>query len=125
MLWVGTEHLISGTDLIPFIGTLVLVAAAASLLFFGHGLRIRIMSCLFIASVVLTSHAVDRYFWGPVWQQRYPWPFGQPNGAGLFVGSIEPFIGQVSIVTFSVLLFIGCVMAAWHLTSLPPSAAEL
>lgn len=56
MLWVGTEHLISGTDLIPF-------------------------------------------------------------------------IGQVFIETFTVLLFIGSVMAAWHLVSsstrLPPSAAEL
>jgi hypothetical protein len=113
--WIGTAFLISDSESAPFVGTLVLAAIAVGLLFIGRSLRVRVLSGLFVLLVVLVSHATDVYFWDLVWNEGYPWPFAPPTGKGAFAGSITPFIIQISIVSFSVLLVVALAMVAWHL----------
>lgn len=129
VIWFGTVFLISDSELAPFVGTLVLVAMAACLFFFGNFRRLSVVSGAFLLLVVLVSHGTDVYFWSLVWNQGFPWPLSSPRGNGVFIGSITPFIYQVSIVSFAVLLIVAMALATWHLTGRsrqrPKAAPEL
>lgn len=115
-LWLVTFLLIENHELMPFVGTLVLIAIATLSLSYVNDKCVKLVSSIFLLFIVIVSHGVDRYFWCGVWKHGYPWPFDlSSQGRGALVGSITPYIYQVSIVSFSVLLVAGVVIAVMHL----------
>lgn len=115
LLLVG--DLVSGSELAPHLGTVVLAVASSAFLFFGRSLVVRLQALAFLAFVVVVSRAVDYYFWVGVWEHGYPWPYSASSaGQGGFIGSIAPFIYQVSVVSFSLLGVIAIAGVIWHLT---------
>lgn len=107
------------TELAIHVGTVVLVLAASTVFFFAKSLSLRAQAAGFLVLSVAISHAVDRYFWIEVWEHGYPWPYshsGDCANCGGFIGSIAPFMNEVSVVSFAVLAAIAVMAVAWHLT---------
>ena len=115
VVWIVIAEAITAIDLTPFSGTLVLVAFAAVVLFFYSSKSARILSIVFLLMVVIVSRAVDEYFWTGVWDRGYPWPFTNsiPTNAG-FIGSVSPFVFQVSIVSFVINFVIALALGVWY-----------
>jgi hypothetical protein len=65
---------------------------------------------------VIVSRAVDEYFWTGVWDRGFPWPFANriPTNAG-FIGSVSPFVFQVSIVSFVINCVIALALGSWYI----------
>jgi len=106
----------TNNDLVLHFGSAILVLLASALFFFAKTIAIRAQAFLFLLLAIAISHAVDRYFWGGVWELGYPWPYsnGIDKTAG-FMGSISSFMDQVATVCFSVLGGFATIAVACHL----------
>ena len=115
LLLVG--GLVSGNELAPHLGTVILAVASSVFLFFSPSLAVRLKALALLVLVVVVSRAVDYYFWVGVWEHGYPWPYSASAvGQGGFIGSIAPFIYQVSVVSFFLLGVVTIAGVVWHLT---------
>jgi hypothetical protein len=111
--------LATGAELSLHIGTFALVLIASSACFFVKSSSVRMQAACFLVLVVAVSHVVDRYFWVGVWDRGYPWPYSHGSDCTSctgFIGSIVPFMSEVSVVCFSVLAAVAIIAIVWHLT---------
>jgi hypothetical protein len=111
--------LATDSELALHFGTTILALLASAVLFFAKPLAVRAQAVAFLLLTVGVSHAVDRYFWGGVWERGYPWPYSHGSdctSCSGFIGSISPFMNEVATVCFSVLAAVEIIAVAWHLT---------
>jgi len=74
-------------------------------------------SLALLVLVVVVSRGVDYYFWVGVWELGYPWPYSPSSaGHGGLIGSIAPYVYQVSVVSFVLLAALVLAGVLWHLT---------
>jgi len=108
----------TGDELTLHVGTAILVLLTSVILFFARPVCLRALALVFLLLAIGVSHAVDRYFWMGVWNHGYPWPypdlFDDTRDAGV-VGSISPFMDEVSTVCFLVLLITAALAFAFYL----------